>query len=107
MLISLLDKQSQASVDSAVGFWLLTKDGNDIFNEHGTHTRRIPSDLPAGSCQFPRGRDLAAGHHLLGLVQCSLSHGAQKHTRVPHGTKQTRTTSLDGDKEKFGYPGWR
>lgn len=87
MLISLLDKLSQASVDSTVGFWLLTKGVNDIFNEH----HRIPSDLPTVSCQFPQGQDLAAGHHLFGLVQGSPSHGAQKHTRVP-GQVHTRAS---------------
>lgn len=104
MLISLLDKLSQASVDSTVGFWLLTKGVNDIFNEHC----RIPSDLPTVSCQFPQGQDLAAGHHLPGLVQGSPSHGAQKHTCVP-GQVHTRaswhkaqTTSLEGDNLLFG-----
>lgn len=89
-----------------VGFWLLTKGGNDIFNEHRVCSPRTPGELPAGACQFPPGQDLAAGHHLPGLVQGSPSHPVHIHTRVPvqvhacpPGTKQIWPTSLGGDKQ--------
>lgn len=102
MLISLLDKLSQASTDSTVGFWLLTKGVNDIFNEHSACTHRIPSNLPTAPCQFPQGQDLASGHHLAGLVQSSpFPLRAYVHVCARAGTRVCLTAQ-----RKHGLPAW-
>lgn len=87
-----------------MGFWLLTKGGNDIFNEHRACTHRIPSDLPAGACQFPQGQGLAAKHHLPSLVQRSPSHRVHLHTRVPG---QVHTWAPWYKANTDHQPGWR
>lgn len=80
----------------AVGSWLLTKGGNDNFNDRGICSPEAPGSYRQVLASFQLGQGLAAGHHLPGLVQGSPSHPVlmQVHVCAPwHNTDMAHPPS--------------